>query len=93
MNHSAQDYINYISSVRRYSERTQEIYSEVLKDFCEFLKASGFVADDSADEALVESLTPSVIRSYEVELITHEGDGSRTVNLHLSVLRPVFPPL
>lgn len=86
MNHSAQDYINYISSVRRYSERTQEIYSEVLKDFCEFLKASGFVADDSADEALTESLTPSAIRSYEVELITHEGDGSRTVNLHLSVL-------
>ena len=66
MNHSAQDYINYISSVRRYSERTQEIYSEVLKDFCEFLTASGFVEGDSADEALVESLTPSAIRSYEV---------------------------
>ncbi|MCI2107542.1 MAG: tyrosine-type recombinase/integrase [Bacteroidales bacterium] len=86
MNHSAQDYINYISSVRRYSERTQEIYSEVLKDFCEFLTASGFVEGDSADEALVESLTPSVIRSYEVELMTREGDDPRTVNLHLSVL-------
>ncbi len=53
MNHSAQDYINYISSVRRYSERTQEIYSEVLKDFCEFLKVEdGEPAPQRAERVL-----------------------------------------
>jgi integrase/recombinase XerC len=82
MNHYVEEYINYISSVRRYSERTVQIYSEVLEDFCGFLQKDGPIDD----EGLVESLNPSMIRSYEVDLMNRKGDDPRTVNLHLSVL-------
>ena len=63
-------YLEYLGGVRRYSPRTQQIYREVLEKF----KASG------------EALTPTGVRNYEVGLMDTEGDGARTVNLHLSVL-------
>ena len=69
------EYIAYVTSVRRYSPRTAQIYSEVLGDFAAF--ASGDI---------VESLTPQIIRSYEVHLLDARGLDSRTVNMHLSVL-------
>ena len=72
---SIEDYIAYVTNVRRYSERTAEIYSEVLKDFALF--ASGDP---------VESLTPQILRSYEVYLLDQRKLDPRTVNMHLSVL-------
>ena len=69
------EYITYVTSVRRYSPRTAQIYSDILGEF------ASFAGDD-----LIESLTPSVIRSYEVHLMDSRKLDPRTVNLHLSVL-------
>ena len=66
-------YLAYVGSVRRYSERTLTIYGDVLRSFEEF---TGTPAE--------ESLLPTFIRSYEVDLM--KKDSARTVNLHLSVL-------
>ncbi len=74
-----EDYLSYIKDIRRYSVRTQTIYSDVLKDFADFCGAE-------SDEALLESLDHQVIRSYEVFLMDSKGDSPRTVKLHLSVL-------
>lgn len=66
------DFISYITAVRRYSPRTQQIYRKVLEEF----------------EGRGEALTPTGIRNYEVYLLDdkEKTDGPRTVNLHLSVL-------
>ena len=69
------DYINYVTSGRRYAQRTAVIYSGSLGEFEAF--ASGDV---------IESLTPSIIRSYEVYLLDSKKMDPRTVNQHLSVL-------
>ena len=69
------EYISYVTSVRRYSPRTAEIYSSILGEF------ASFVSGD-----IVESLKPSIIRSYEVYLMDSRGLDPRTVNQHLSVL-------
>lgn len=74
-----QDYISYITDIRRYSVRTRTIYSDVLSDF------AGFCGADS-DEALLESLGRQMVRNYEVYLMENKGDCPRTVRLHLSVL-------
>ena len=73
------EYIDYISKVRRYSGRTCDLYSEILGRFFSFTEASG-------DREMLEALTPSVIRSYEVHLMDACKEDPRTVNLHLSVL-------
>lgn len=72
-------YISYISDVRRYSDRTRAIYSDVLREFVGFAEAD-------TDEALLETLDHQTIRSYEVFLMETKGDSPRTVGLHLSVL-------
>lgn len=74
-----QDYISYITNVRRYSARTQAIYSEVLEEFAGFCEVH-------SDEALLESLNHQTVRSYEVHLMESRKDCPRTVRLHLSVL-------
>lgn len=68
-------YIKYISAVRRYSERTQTVYREVLEAFAAWAGCD-----------MAEALKPSVIRSYEVYLLDDKKLSSRTVNLHLSVM-------
>jgi len=89
------DFINYIANVRRYSLRTRTIYSDVLKDFVEFI--IGDSEEKYTDELLIKSLTPNMIRSYEVSKMSkarsmskvktgERADDPRTVNLHLSVL-------
>ena len=85
------DYITYISSIRRYSGRTCSIYRESLEMFSSFLRGDDTActaASDGgiSDELIPESLTPSIIRSYEVFLLESRGMHPRTVNLHLSVL-------
>ena len=74
-----EDYIAYIGSVRRYSDRTRTLYSDVLQQFRKFSGAS-------SDEEFLESLKPSLIRSYEVFLLDDKSLDPRTVNLHISVL-------
>ena len=74
-----EDFLSYIKDIRRYSVRTRTIYSDVLDGFAEFCGAG-------SDEALLESLRPQIIRSYEVHLMEDGGDSPRTVRLHLSVL-------
>ncbi len=69
------EYITYVKEVRRYSPRTCELYSDILKEFSEF-----------CDREILESLTPSMIMSYEVYLLDSRKEDPRTVNLHLSVL-------
>lgn len=74
-----EEYISYIKDVRRYSARTQAIYSDALEEFAGFCGAAD-------DDVLLESLDRQTIRSYEVFLMDSKGDSPRTVNLHLSVL-------
>jgi len=73
-------YIDYICSVRRYSERTCEIYREVLDSFSEW--NSGL----HSDKDWTQALTPQVIRGYEVHMMDELKAQPVTVNLHLSVL-------
>ena len=72
-------YINYISSVRRYSPRTCEIYRKVLESY---MKQVG--CGDSKD--ISSYLTHQLIRSYEVYLMDECRLDARTVGQHLSVL-------
>ena len=69
------DYIAYIATVRRYSPRTQAIYRDVLDRFTAF-----------SGGAVLESLTPSLLRSYEVYLMDERKMAPKTVNQHMSVL-------
>ncbi len=73
-------YLTYLSSVRRYSPRTIEIYRGVLEDFLAFASLRGDFA------ALQENLNVQTIRSYEVYLLDERKERARTVDLHLSVL-------
>ena len=76
-------YISYIRDVRRYSGRTVCLYSDVLRKYVERVSKGSTIFDD---DALVESLNISEIRSYEVYLMEVCNMVPRTVNLHLSAL-------
>lgn len=73
-------YIAYVSSVRRYSKRTQEIYADVLSRFV------GFSAVSTSDEDILKALSADSLRNYEVYLMDDQKESPRTVNLHLSVI-------
>jgi integrase/recombinase XerC len=75
MSELADKYIAYLTSVRRYSQRTCTIYKDVLERFEKFTM--------DTDESNINSTT---IRNYEVNLLDEEKLDARTVNLHLSVL-------
>lgn len=79
MSDNIQRYLSYISNVRRFSPRTQRIYSDVLQEFSLFAEAA-------TEDALLAALVPQVIRSYEVFLMDGKKLNPRTVHLHLSVL-------
>ncbi|MBQ9474760.1 MAG: tyrosine-type recombinase/integrase [Bacteroidales bacterium] len=70
-------YLEYLSAVRRYSQRTVRIYSEVLKEYFDF---NPLPCDDP------DCFTISRLRNYEVYLLDTKKEGARTVSLHLSVL-------
>ena len=71
------EYIRYMEGIRRYSPRTVTVYSEILEKFTSFAGARD-------DGTLLESLTPQILRSYEVMLMDSEKLDPRTVNLPLS---------
>ena len=75
-------FIDYIRSVRRYSERTAELYESVLKDFYRDRE----VPEDASDQEFLSVLTSAEIRTYEVNLLDERKISPKTVNLHLSVL-------
>ena len=72
-------FIGYISSVRRYSVRTQQIYRDVLEQFASFTGISDFSCVKASD-----------VRQYELYLLDDKGLGARSVNQHLSVLSSFF---
>lgn len=74
------NYIRYISSVRRYSQRTVAIYDDVLHRFFSF---TGCKADASG---VVKSFDVNSVRAYEIHLLDDCAMSSRTVSQHLSVL-------
>lgn len=70
-------YISYIRDVRRYSERTCEIYADVLESFVSFCDGS---------EDFAATLNVNALRAYEVYLFDDRKLSARTVSQHLSVL-------
>ena len=65
-----EEYLAYITNVRRYSARTQAVYREVLESYFRF----------------ADTITVTDLRNYEVHLLDDLGLGSKTVSLHLSAL-------
>ena len=70
-------FLSYLRDVRRYSERTCSIYSEVLDEFVRFCEGS---------EDFGTLMNVNAIRAYEVYLMDTRKLSSRTVSQHLSVL-------
>ncbi len=68
-----EEYLEYISGIRRYSPRTCRIYRSVLEDYAAF----------AGGEEIPDMQT---LRSFEVHLLDERGESPRTVNLCLSVL-------
>lgn len=74
------DFLDYVSAVRRYSGRTCDIYADVLSSYASFAAPSG------SDEDLLSSLSVQSVRSYEVHLMDERGLSPKTVGQHLSAL-------
>ena len=81
MNPLIDNYIRYVETVRRYSPRTRDIYKDVLTEY-----AAYSLEDPSSSDELAASLNPTSVRNYEVHIMEDRKLGTRTVNLHLSVL-------
>lgn len=84
-------YLSYVRDVRRYSPRTVAIYGDVLDSFVRTVCTDdGDRTEEGSsvpgDDLLLHSLTPSIIRRYEVALLDDRSMKPKTVNLHLSVL-------
>ena len=75
-------YIVYIRDVRRYSDRTVQLYEESLYNYAALVLDS----DTPSDEELVASLNRSQIRSYMVDLMDVRHLSPKTVSLHMSAL-------
>lgn len=73
-------YLSYVSGVRRYSRRTQEIYADIISRFIAYSAVSAEDAD------VLKALTSDSLRNYEVYLLDQMNESPRTVNLHLSVI-------
>lgn len=80
-----ESYLSYVKDVRRYSDRTVAIYGDVLGNFVRTVCMED-AGDEPGDDVLVNCLTPSFIRRYEVALLDGMSMKPKTVNLHLSVL-------
>ena len=76
------DYIRYIRDVRRYSDRTVQIYEESLLMFVSMVHHD----EAATDKVLLESLNLSEIRSYMVALMEDRGLSPKTVRLHMSAM-------
>ncbi len=78
-------YLQYVRTVRRYSERTVSIYGGVLTDYLAFIVSKS--DEPVSEDEFIKSLNVSEIRQYEVWMMDGKHPRSaRTVNLHLSAL-------
>ena len=73
------DYIDYIATVRRYSQRTVAIYEYVINDYAASVEATD-------DNELIGALNVSQLRSYEMSMIDTRKMSPKSVSLHMSVL-------
>ena len=77
-------YLQYVRNIRRYSQRTVEIYEGVLNSFLRHIAQGD---ETPTDEYILVSLKPNIIRGYEISLLDADPPmTARTVNLHLSAL-------
>ena len=65
-------YLTYLSTVRRYSPRTVQLYRDILTEY--------FSMNELKD------IDVQSVRSYEIYLLDTKKESAKTVNLHLSVL-------
>lgn len=79
------DFIDYVSSVKRYSPRTRDIYYDVLCNYVGYA-FDGKTPDEVSDARMKEALTSPLVRGYEVYLMDKEDMTAKTVCQHLSVL-------
>ena len=77
-------YLDYIKYVRRYSQRTYEIYHDVLQEWCHWVDQAGFASEPGIFSEV--DISPTSIRSYEVWLLDKKKMVPKTVNLHLTVM-------
>lgn len=71
-------YLEYLSTIRRYSPRTLAIYSDILGRYREFCSVS--------EEDICKVMTTGDIRDYQVYLSRQCKMSPKTVGQHLSVL-------
>ena len=77
-------YLSYVRSIRRYSQRTVEIYDGVLRSFILFANEGD---TRPSDEDIIQSLQTNIIRAYEVSLMDSQPPKkASTVNQHLSTI-------
>ncbi len=76
-------YISYLESVRRYSRRTCDIYAGVLEEYARFASGGEKTAETQIS---AETLTPVMIRNYEMYLMEERKESPKTVSQHMSVL-------
>ena len=77
MKNLSERYIEYVSVVRRYSDRTVEAYADSLEQFFGFLESEGIPE---------ETLNARTVRAYEVWMLDAKGLAPSTVSNHLSIL-------
>ena len=75
-------YIRYIRDVRRYSDRTVQTYERSLMMFVSQVHKTDVVSDN----ALLDSLNVSEIRSYMASLMEEHKMVPKSVRLHMSAL-------
>jgi len=75
----AEQYLSYVSTVRRFSPLTCERYRDSLDRFFSFLGPQS-----------EELLNRKTVRAYEIFLLDKKRESARTVNLHLSILSGFF---
>lgn len=80
------EYMEYITTQKRYSGRTVEIYSSVIGDFLSYVSDDGSGIATFGDEEAVSALNRNVIRAWQMHLMDEKKNSPRTVNLCLSVL-------
>lgn len=74
-----EEYLEYVTKVRRYSPRTVEIYADVLSGYSDFCESGGM--GECACLPDVRS-----VRSFEMYLLDDRSESPSTVSQHLSVL-------
>lgn len=77
-------FLEYLRVQKRYSDRTETLYSEAVREFYASLLDENW-EDECGDELLVKLLTPLHIRSFVAKGL-NENISSRTMNLKLSAI-------